>query len=343
MATTTITVGILGLGRTGTSIGLALKRYNARKDAQQQFVITAFDSNDASTATARSMNAVDQIARTPADAAADRDIVVIALPYGEVQGAYRAISSTLRPGVVILDASPLKLPSMGWAEKYLSAEAHLVGITPVLNSKYLFDGVDDTEHAAPDLFDKGTILLTPSASSATDAVELASGFSELLGASAHFVDPAEHDAWIAATEGLPALLGVAAFQTLRTSKSWGDAQRAGNPSLGRLTHHLFDTHPDDLRDLLLQDRHNLVHQIDELVETLRTLRGILAANDRAALEEAIIGSADDYSAWLNRRQNGRWDPNAAQDKPQARDVLMGGFLGGYLTKRLRGGKDESDS
>ena len=335
----TITVGILGLGRIGTSIGLALKRYNASKDARQQFTVVGFDSNDDWANTAKNKNAVDSLARHPLDAATNKDIVVLALPYGEIQGAYRAIGSSLRAGTVVLDMAPLKLPSIEWAEKNLPAEAHMVGVTPIINSKYLFDGADDAEHGAADMFDKGSFLLMASPKGAADAVELASGFADLVGAASHFVDAAEHDAWIAATEGLPALLGLAVFHMLRESAGWGDTQRAGNPSLGRLTHHLFDTHPDDLRDLLLQDRQNIIWQVDQLIETLRTLRGILAENNRPALEAALIGSSDAYSQWLNRRQNASWNKGEATQTPQTRDVLMGGLFGGFLSKKLRGGSD----
>lgn len=337
---TTITVGILGLGRIGTSVGLALKRYNARKDARQQFSIVGFDSNESSAETARKNGAVDSLTRHPADTAANKEIVVIALPYGEVQGVYRALGDTLRDGTVVLDTSPLKQPSLEWADKYLSSEAHMVGITPVLNPLYLFDGADDAEHAAADLFDKGAMLLMPSVKSAKDAVELASDFSELLGATPRFADPVEHDGWIAAMEGLPALLGLAAFHMLREDEGWDDVQRTGNPSFGRLTHHLYDTHPDDMRDLLLQNRQNVVRHLDQLMETLRTLRGILAENDRVALEEALIESAKAYNEWLIHRQNARWDDSSDAQRSQSRDLLMGGLLGGYLSKRLRGGKDD---
>jgi prephenate dehydrogenase len=337
---TTITVGILGLGRIGTSVGLALKRHAARKETRQQFNIAGFDSDADAADTAKRKGALDSAVRTAADAARDKDIIILALPYGEVQGAYRVLQEAVRPGTVVLDASPLKLPSMEWAEKYLPDEAHMVGITPILNPEFLLDGADDTDHASAELFDRGALLLMPGVKSAKDAVELAADFAELLGATAHFVDPVEHDGWIASMEALPALLGVAAFHTLRENKGWDDAQRAGNPSFGRLTHHLYDTHPDDLRDLLLHDRTNVIYQIDQLMGTLRQMRQILADNNRAALEELLIESSKAYHEWYNRRSSGRWGDKSDVPRQQAGASLMSGFLGGYLSKRFRGDKDE---
>lgn len=336
----TIKVGIIGLGRVGASVGLALKRYNARKDARQQFEITGYASDNLQTQALKTVNPVDKVARNIVDAAADKDIVVLALPYRDVQAAYQAIGRDLRSGAVLLDTSPLKLPAQEWAAKYLADEAHMVGVTPVLNPKYLFDGLDDAEHAAADLFDDGALLLLPGAKTDRAAVELASDFGELLGMTPLFGDPAENDVWNAATEGLPAALGLAAFYGLYRRDGWNDARKFGNPSFGRLTHHLFDQHPDDLRDLMLTNRDNLVRQIDGTIEALSALRATLAENDRAALEELLIQTMDTYVTWVVHRREGTWDKVEGPAQPNKGDLFMSSMFGTALTKRLR--RDKSD-
>ena len=336
----TISVGILGLGRLGTSFGLALKRYSARKDARQQFSITGYDTTDNANV-AKTKNAVDTITRSIVDAAADKDIVILSLPYRDVAAAYRAIGQDVRPGTVVLDVSPLKLPSQLWSEKHLRPDAYALGITPILNPAYLFDGLDDAEHAAADLFERGTMLLMPHPKCAKEAVELAADFAELLGGTTHFADPAEHDVWVAATEGIPAALGVAAFYSLQRSDGWNDAQRAGNPAFGRMTRHLYDTHPDDLRDMLLHNRENVVRQIDSTIETLRIVRDVLAQNDQKALEGLLIDAAQVYGQWVGRRQRGEWDDRDLQVKRESGgELLMTGLFGNKLSKRLRREKDD---
>ncbi|MCC6804930.1 MAG: prephenate dehydrogenase [Anaerolineae bacterium] len=338
----TIKVGILGLGRIGASVGLALKRYNARKDARQQFVITGYTADNLESQALKTTNPVDHIARNLIDAASDKDIVVLALPYRDVQAAYSLIGKDLRAGAVLLDTSPLKLPSQEWAEKHLQDEVYMVGVTPILNAKYLFDGLDDPAHAAADLFDGGTLLLLPSPSCDRDAVELASDFGALLGMMPRFGDPVEHDVWSAATEGLPAALGLTAFYSLQRRNGWDDAQRVGNAAFGRLTHHLYDHHPDDLRDLLLNNRDNLVRNIDSTVEALQSLRSLLAENDRAALEEMLIQTMDAYVTWVVHRREGRWDNLDAPAQPSRGELFMNGMFGSALTKRLKRDKSDDD-
>jgi prephenate dehydrogenase len=266
----------------------------------------------------------------------------MALPYREVQAAYQLIGRDLRSGAVLLDTSPLKLPSLEWAAKYLNDEAHMVGVTPIVGAKYLFDGLDDPEHAAADLFDGGSLLLLPGAKTERAAVELASDFGGLLGMSPIFGDPTEHDVWSASVEGLPAALGLAAFYSLYRRDGWNDSRKVGNPSFARLTHHLFDQHPDDLRDLMLNNRENLVRQIDATMETLQALRETLAKNDRAALEEMLIQTMDTYVTWVVHRREGKWDRPEGPAQPSRGDLIMSSMFGSALSKRLKRDKSGDD-
>lgn len=335
----TINVGIIGLGRISASVGLALKRYNARKDARQRFNITGYDPLETAGVVARNRGAVDTITRSVIEAAANKDILIFALPYREAQATYRLLGGDVRAGTVLLDLSPLKVPSQTWAAKYFKVEAYAIGATPVINPAYLFDSSNEIERAAPDLFDAGHMLLMPPTTAPKEAVELAADFAEILGATPHFADAAEHDAWAAAVDGLPTALGVAAFHALRRRDVWNDARRAANPAFARLTQPLNDAHPDDLRDALLNNRENLTRQIDATLEALHTLRDIIAQNDQAALEGLLIESAEAYQLWMIRRQKGEWDDkNAMPKRESSAEIFMSGLFGTAVSKRLRGDK-----
>ena len=335
-----VTVAVLGLGRIGASVALALRRYSERKDARHTFEVTCADLRTGVREDASKVGLGDKIERDLFSSVAKRDIVVLAMPLAEMQDAYKVIAADLRAGAVLLDMSVLKQQSLEWAGKYLGTDVHMVGMTPIINPKYLHDGLDDTLHAAADLFDKGSMLVMPTPNCAKEAVELAIDFAGLLGATPHFYDPAEYDGIVGLTEGIPVLLGLASFYTATRTPGWTDAQRVTNPAFGRLTHHLYDTHPDDLRDLLLQNSDNVVRHTDELISTLQSLRDVLARKDQDALEAALEQAADAYNGWINRRSNGKWDDT--KDEPSGTSFagnMMTGLMGGYFAKRLRGGKN----
>jgi prephenate dehydrogenase len=334
-----ISIAILGLGRIGTSIGMALKRYNKKNDATHRFTITGYTNNPEHIKTAQKQDAVHDIARNAGNAAAGRDIVLIAMPYAEIEGTYQYISQDLRPGVVVIDCSPLKQPSLAWAKKHLPAEAHMVGVTPILNPNYLFEGVDNPERASADYFDGGQWLIVPGLTAIPEAIELARDFASIVGAQSRFIDPAENDSLVAATEHLPALIGLAYYYMLEKNQGWGDVQKLTNPAFGMLTRHLYDTHPDDLRDQWLAGRDNLVRNIDELMNTLRILRRALAENDATTVEGAASSSAASYEAWYNRRVKNQWDKLA---KPIDAPDFLTSIFGGTIANRLRGTQDDDN-
>ena len=331
-----ISVTIIGLGRMGASLGLALKRYNARPDARHQFELTGVEDRSSVARDAEKMGVVDKVARNLYDAVRDRDIIVLALPYAEVRRTYNLIGKEVRSGSVIMDFSPLKLPSLGWAKEFLQPEAHMIGLTPVVNPAYLFDGLDETNFARADFFDSGTMMLMPSPSCIREAVELASDFSTLIGAKPHFMDAAEHDTLFAGTDSLPAVLGVVSYYMLSQNAGWGDLQRLTNPAFGQLTHHLFDTHPDDLRDAWLQNRASLLSYVSRMIEALESFQSALATEDRAAIEALLSDSADSYSVWVNRRHNNKWDEPDAMKSPSTGQTIMSSLMGGFLASRISG-------
>jgi cyclohexadieny/prephenate dehydrogenase len=183
-----ISLAILGFGRIGASIALALKRYNA-KGGSHHFQVAGFDSRPSVEKKATALKLADEFGGKVYNAARNRDIVVLAMPYSEMQATYELIGPDLRDGCVVIDTSPLAQPSLGWAKKHLREGAHLVSASPIVNPDYLFEAPDDIDHAHEDLFDRGAILLMPGPSCIKDAVELAADFSTLLGATPLLAPP----------------------------------------------------------------------------------------------------------------------------------------------------------
>lgn len=338
-----ISVTVVGLGRIGASVGLALQRYNQRSDARHEFDVIGVDERPSMARDAEKIGAVHKLSRNLYDAVRDRDIIVLAQPYAEVRHTYQGIGRDVRAGGVVMDFSPLKQPSVAWASEYLPDETHMIGMTPIVNPAYLYDGLDETNFARADFFDRGTMMLMPSPFCIREAVELASDFSTLLGMKPHFMDIAEHDSLVAATDSLPGMLGVVAFYMLSQNAGWSDIQRLTNPAFGQLTHHLFDTHPDDLRDLWLNNRESLLHYTDGMIQALESFRSALATNDRGAVEALLSTSADSYSAWVNRRHNNKWDEREVPSEvPSTGQSIMSTLMGGFLANRI-GGKDNKNN
>lgn len=333
-------IALLGLDRTTASIGLALRRYMT-KGGRYQFTIVGYDRSPDVEKKAQKLGAVDHTERSITAAVADCDLVVLALSYEDVEQAYRNLANTMREGAVVLDASPIKGPSLEWAAKYLGEEQHMIGITPIVNPRYLYQVKNDVESAEEDTFDDSTTLLTPSASSLREAVDLAFNFAQILGSKPRFLDPHEHDTLLVQTEQLPALLGTVFFSHLSQQGNWDDLQWFTNATFGALTRTLFDTHPDALRDEWMQNRDVLVRVLDQYMQMLTQYRDALNEGDFPAIEAAIVKAAEDYETWINRRYRADWDSAGKPAEPAKGGSIMQGLLGGAISDRLFG-KDKKE-
>jgi prephenate dehydrogenase len=334
-----LSVAIIGLDRTGTSVGRALRRYMS-KGGKHQFEIIGHDLNVDAEKQATKMGAVDKIERRLGDAVAGRDIVILNWSFDEMRSVYRTLGSNLRNGTVILDMSPLKRPTLELAQEFLTDEHHLVGITPLVNPRYLFSVDEKTENAEEDLFDNSAIVVSPASNCAKEAVDLAYNFCLILGSKPRFLDPQEHDAFLTFTEGLPALMGTALFYALMKNPGWADMQWFTNPGFAALTRVLRDVHPDALRDEWLANRDTLTRAIDETMTTLQILRNALAANDRDTIEAAVGNASAEYERWINHRFNADWDKDVKSSEFDASSSLMTSLFGGALSNRLFGKKDD---
>lgn len=335
-----VQVAILGLNRIGTSIGMALKKYSSRAGAKHQFRVTGYSTRNDEVKTAQKMGAVDAVSAQPSDAARGKDVVVMVMPYAEVEAAYQFIAQDLRPGAVVLDFSPLKQGPLKWAAKHLSRDAHMVGLSPLFNPARIFESINVADRASADLFDEGVMLAMPSVTSIPEAIELATDFGGILGARTQFTDPAEHDSLMAATEVIPALLGLGYYSAISRATGWGDVQRNTNPNFGVLTHHLFDTHPDDLVAMLRDARLDSIRVLDTVMGTLRELRTALSNDDRDTLESVASDASESYEQWYNKRYHWKFDDGkvTTPDAPGMMTSLFGSFLG----NRLRGGKSDDE-
>ena len=333
-------IAVLGLDRLGVSIALRLRSYMA-KGGPHRFVIAGYDSRADHEKAARKLKLFKSIERGAHSAVADADIVLMNLPYEDVESAYDIVAPHLRDGVVILDTAATKQPSLAWAGRYLGAEHHVIGFSPVVGGAYMLDHETDVEYASDDYLLDSAIYLTPSVSSMKEAIDLAVNFTLILGGKPHFLDAAELDSLSALTELMPQILGVSAYRAAMGHNAWQDAQRLTNPAFNLLTRFLLTRHPDAMRDEWLTHREALARGIDAAQRELSLLRRGLLEGDADAVEAFLIEASDDYQDWINRRHKGEWGDEPTRSgryDTSIASTLFGGAIAGRLF-----GKNQNDN
>lgn len=323
------TVSILGLGRIGASVGLALKASSL--DLQ----VIGYDEDRDTGSRAKEIGAVDKFVGNLFNAATTGDIVVLALPFKELENTLQLMGDDLSEHTLIIDLGSLKSPGVNWARQYIK-RGHYVGASPVLSASMLTDSRQTIEAADAKLFEDSVFCIAPSPSADPKAVETAVNFGRLLGAIPFFLDPMEYDALMHGVETGPGLLSAAMFRAVQQSTGWRDILRFAGLPFALATTGLEN---EDLAYLALQDKEATLRWLDSVLEQLKEVRRWVAEGELERLDLILDELAIERLRWLRDRAKNDWMED--DTKVDLNEVSgIGGQFFGFLGRR---GKDKSES
>lgn len=343
-----VNVAIVGLDRLSVSFALALKRYQEQPKAEHSFTIIGSDLHGQTMKDAEKLGAVDNFDRKLIKATDNADLILINASPNQLEDIYARLGPKLKHGAVVLDMTALKEPAVARANKYFPHNeqgqllAYMVGIMPIVNINGLYQSDWSVEAARADLFDKADVIVAPDTKCPSEAVALTEDIVRLIGASPRFMDPAEHDGLIAATEELPNLLGVVLFNMLQQSEGWQELRRMVNPTLALAIQNLRYQSPQDLLALFTANRANLLRHTESLIGALDELRDILAEGpdeegEHLKLEAYLQRVGQAWEKWDTKRHSGSWE-----DAPKSESTAgLFGNLGGMFNMKTRGSDSDN--
>ncbi len=292
------TLAIIGLGKTGSSVGLALKA------AGTSLRIVGHDDSDLVMKQARKMEAVDSTQWKLIKIVQAADIVVLAVPAAQLQSTLQLIGKDLQAHALVLDMSSVKQKGQQWAAQFLQ-QGHYVGAQAIWAAETLMDGVDGVEGARADLFRNSVYCLMPSAKADPKAVETAANLGVLLGARPFFIDAEEYDTLAQGVQTLPGLAAAAIFRALWSSQGWRDISRFAQAPFAQSTAPL-QGHAD-LAYLALNKPEAILHWLDMLQAEINELRSWVKDGDVERLT-ALLEQLDlERTLWLEKRRDNEWE------------------------------------
>ncbi len=335
-------ITIIGLGQTGTSLGLALRRQEA------DFDVVGHDKEPTRNNRAKKAGAVDRTDWNLHNAVEGTDLVVLAIPVAEVAETLMHIGEDLKPGNLVLACVHNMMPAIAAADAHLPKGVHFVAAHPVVTDP-------DSTSARVDLFEEIVFCLAPSLQTDPGAIGLASDFVERVGAKPLYFDPEEHDGIVAGVEVLPQLLAVAMMRMLSSSPGWAESQRLAGRRFGNVS----DTgvSAEQLYASLLSSRSALLTRLDKLQDELADWRKLLSAADPGAsvagasgngvhgeeepLLVALQQAVDARLEWEAGVKYNRWNEvDVAPDKVESPGMLRQLFFGNLFSgRRPRDGDD----
>lgn len=138
--------------------------------------------------------------------------------------------------------------------------------------------ISGIEAADPTLFQRCVYCLTPTARTSHVALKKVAQIIEIVGARAHFLEPAEHDGQVAQVSHLPFIASSALMQSIAESSNWSGASLLAASGFRDATR-LAAGDPTMHRDICLTNREAVLHALDEYLATLHLFREQIAARD----------------------------------------------------------------
>jgi prephenate dehydrogenase len=303
------TVAILGMGRRGLSLGLALSK------PDRKLQVVGHDRDPEVAKQAKAQGAVHRWEWNLPSAVEQADLIILAVPFSQVHDILAQIAPHLKPGAVIFDTSPLKAAVSAWAQQLLPPEGHWVG-------GFLIPGHAGGE-ASADLYEEGLLIVVAPPGADSGALELATRLAALLGAAPFFFDAPEFDGLMAGVESLPSLLALACYRTIAGAPGWRDASLLAGSTFEQATSPLEGRGPQARAAEMVANRENLLRRLDMAVEEIQELRRALTEADADNKLSAYLKEAEEGRAhWLRGRER----PARRQTEPAPTLPSGGGVL-----------------
>lgn len=312
-------ITIIGLGRTGASIGLALKKSGAELE-----IIGHDKVRDVGNAAQKS-GAVDKHEWNLYNACQGAGLVVLAMPVAGVLETIELLKDDIAPGVIVTDTAMIKQPILQ-AARVFKTGVHFIGGHPIFRPTP--DSSAPRDQANAELFRDSQYCLTPTPDADADAVNVLTGFVSILGAKPFFLDAVEHDGLAAGAQHLALVLQAAFLKTTTSSSGWRELNKfAGDDYF--LATQLAAQDAKSIAQLVLAQHTPLQLWMTQTMQTWRELQSLLAQNDAAALEKWLAPAQDARAQWL-RNEVGA--PAQTADLSEVRSSAARMFLGGLATR-----------
>jgi prephenate dehydrogenase len=315
---------IIGLGRLGTSMGLALKKTGAELE------IVGHDKSREAMILAQRAGAIDKSEWNLFNACDGAGLIVLSMPLAGVLENIKLLRDDVAPGVIVTDTASVKLPVLEAANAFKPG-VHFIGGDPVFRPS--LTETWSKGDASADVFQNSAYCLTPTPATDPDALQVITGYVSMLGAKPLFLDPAEHDGLAAGAQHLAVVAESALLKTATASSGWRELNKFAGTDFFDATE--LTEHPAaSTAQILLAQREPLQQWIDSYIQSLREMKMLLVENDAARLEKWLASAQDARTSWLNNQVG---DTTQPVDLSEVRAGALRMFIGGLAT-RLGGDK-----
>ncbi|MDR2752728.1 MAG: prephenate dehydrogenase [Oscillospiraceae bacterium] len=278
------TIGIVGLGLMGASLAYALRGFRSAR-------LLGTDADNLVCRRAEAAGAVHRATDDTREVVAAADLLVFCVYAHHIPAILAEHARHLKPGAVVSDICGVKTPLYAAIAPLLPEGVDYVGVHPMAGKER-----DGFENAEAGLYRGSGFLITPTARSSPQSVELMKALARHIGASRlQVTSPEAHDALIAYTSDLMHIAAAGlcvhphpAIHPAFTAGAFRDCTRVA------------DINADAWTELLMDNRAHTTASLEQYIADLTTIRDALAAQDKPALRALLQTAGENKREMLQR-------------------------------------------
>lgn len=265
---------IIGVGLIGGSVARA-----ARLQGISQVIIGFGRQEDLpNLQTAKKLGVIDDYSLDLAEAVNGADCVVIATPVATIKTILALLQPFWSEQRIYTDVGSTKSSVLDAAEQVFGEiPKNLVPAHPIAGAEQ--SGVNAS---VDDLFVGKRLIITPTETTSTKALQAVQGFWEKLGSVVSIMDAKHHDGVLAATSHLPHVLAFALVDMLGRKDEQNEIFKYAAGGFRDFTR-IASSDPTMWRDICLANKDELVSLLEEFKIQLGTIQSVLQSQDAQQL------------------------------------------------------------
>ncbi len=281
---------IFGVGLIGGSFALALREAGAVRE------IVGVGRSAGNLEQALRLGVIDRVAADVASAVRDADLVLLAVPVGQMAAVMASIAPHLSARTIVTDAGSTKCDVVALARQHLPG--HLAQFVPA----HPIAGAEKSGAAAAsaELYQRRNVVVTPVPEIDPAAVRMVRALWESCGATVREMTPQAHDEVFAAVSHLPHLLAFALVEDI-ASRSNSEELFSYAASGFRDFTRIAGSSPEMWRDICLSNRTALIKELEVYQAQLARLHAMLELADGAALERVFNHASAARNKWIAKQ------------------------------------------
>lgn len=283
---------IVGVGLIGGSFAMALRNANMVEK------IVGVGRSWENLSSALGTYVIDAAETSAANAVEGADLVVLAVPVGQMSGIMQEIAPVLPTHTVITDVGSTKQDVIELAARFMPGHLdRFVPGHPIAGAER--SGV---KAATDNLFQGKNVILTPLQETREDALNLVKDLWQKCGAIVHEMPPKVHDQIFAAVSHLPHVLAYALVADIAARPNASDLFQFAAGGFRDFTR-IASSSPEMWRDICLANRDAMVEELDSYLAQVHQMRDAIANGDGGALEKIFDAARNARNAWISGAGN----------------------------------------